>query len=66
MKAATEAIDDPGTRASALVVFEKGVRALETNEVKQRSIEWLNQSAVPEYIDNLKNKKNAVAEAKLN
>ena len=66
VKSNLDSIDDQGTREAALFVFEKGVRALDLRELSEKSVEWLHQSAVPEYIDLLKNKNTPAAENKLN
>ena len=66
VKSSLDAIEDQGTREAALFVFEKGVRGLDLRELSEKSVEWLQQSAVPEYLDNLRNKFTPAAVAKLN
>ena len=56
-----KAMQDPGTQAVMQFVFEKGVAALTSSEIAEKSRKWLQETVVPAYVKHLRNKKDQMS-----
>ena len=56
MKATVESEQHEWMRQQALVVFEKGIRALSDEEVQNMSLEWLRKVPMPNYLNALQDR----------
>ena len=60
MKATVESEKHEWMRTQALVVFEKGIRALSDEEVQKMSLEWLRKVPMTEYINAVQDRSSAL------